>query len=61
MLILGPKIPNLLHFGHNKNFPQKMGSHFCVFIHIVKSFDDFKSICKTCDSTIKKDTLSGSM
>ena len=33
MLILDPKIPNLTHFGHNKNFPQKIGSvtFMCLF------------------------------
>ena len=26
MLILGQKMPNLLHLGHNKNFSQNMGT-----------------------------------
>ena len=25
-------MPNLPHCGHNKDFPQKIGSHFQVFI-----------------------------
>ena len=33
MITLGPKINNLPHFGHNNNFPQKMGSvmFMCLF------------------------------
>ena len=36
LLILGPKIPNLHHFGHKRNFSQKKDSFNFMFIEHYK-------------------------